>query len=88
MKQNPNYILRTVADALVLVPVGEATKDFPGMITMNATSQYLWEQLATEQTVDTLVSALLARYDVAAERAKEDVEKFLKTLTAIGAVIE
>ena len=88
MKQNPNYLLRNVADSLVLVPVGEATKEFPGMITMNPTSAYLWEKLAQPQTVDTLAAALLERYDVAQEKARQDVESFLGVLTKVGAVIE
>ena len=72
---------------MVLLPVGEATRDFPGMITMNSTSAYLWEQLATEQTAESLINALLDKYDVTADQAKQDVEKFLHTLTLVGAVV-
>lgn len=87
MKQNPNYILREVAGTMVLLPVGEATRDFPGMITVNPTSAYLWQQLATEQTVESLTKALLDKYDVTDDQAKADVEKFLHTLTLVGAVV-
>lgn len=88
MKQNPNYILREVAGSMVLVPVGEATREFPGMVTMNPTSVYLWETLATPQTAETLVEAILSKFDADPQQAKTDVEKFLHTLTLIGAVIE
>ena len=88
MKQNPDYLLREVAGSIVLVPVGEATKDFPGMITMNPTSAYLWERLAQPQTEDSLVQALLERYEVAAAQAETDVAEFIKTLTLVGAVID
>ena len=64
MIRNPNYLLRDVAGSTVLVPVGEASQEFPGMITVNGTSAYLWEQLATQQTKEDLVSSLLSRYDV------------------------
>lgn len=87
MKQNPNYILREVAGALVLLPVGEATRDFPGMITINPTSAYLWEKLSTDQTAESLIKALLEKYEVTDDQAKQDVEKFLHTLTLIGAVV-
>ena len=87
MKQNPDYILRTVAGSTVLVPVGDATKDFPGMITMNATSAFLWETLSQSQTAESLMEALCSRYDVTPQQAKEDVDKFLHTLTLVGAVI-
>lgn len=88
MKQNPDYILRTVAGSQVLVPVGEATKDFPGMITLNATSALLWETLSQSQSAEDLVNTLLSRFDVTEDVAKADVEKFLHTLTLVGAVIE
>jgi len=86
MKQNPNYLLRNVAGSTVLVPVGEATKDFPGMVTMNATSTYLWEQLSQPKTEAELVQALLDRYEVTESQAKADVAEFVKTLTLIGAI--
>lgn len=73
---------------MVLVPVGEASHDFPGMITMNPTSVYLWEALAIPQTAETLVETILTRFDADPEQAKKDVDKFLHTLTLIGAVIE
>lgn len=88
MRQNPNYFLQEVAGSLVLVPVGEATMDFPGMITVNGTSKFLWERLADPQTEDSLVSALLERYDVTPQQAQADVSKFIKTLTTIGALVE
>ena len=88
MKQNPNYLLRDVAGSTVLVPVGEATKDFPGMITMNPTSAYLWEQLTQPKTEADLVQALLDRYEVAETQAAADVAAFVKTLTLIGAIID
>lgn len=87
MKQNPNFLLREVADSLVLVPVGEATKAFPGMITMNPTGKFLWELLTEEQTPDSLTEALLERYDVPRETAAKDVAAFLEKLTAATAVI-
>ena len=86
MKQNPNYLLRNVAGSTVLVPVGEATKDFPGMITMNPTGTYLWEQLTEQKTEADLVQALLARYEVTEAQAQKDVSEFVKTLTLIGAI--
>lgn len=87
MKQNSNFLLRTVADSLVLVPVGEATGKFPGMISMNATGAFLWEQLADDQTEASLTQALLDKYEVSEEKARQDVQGFLKTLSAIGAVL-
>lgn len=87
MKQCPNFLLRDVADSLVLVPVGAATERFPGMITLNETGKLLWEALETEQTLDSLTALLLEEYAVTREQAYRDVEAFIKKLCAAGAVI-
>lgn len=88
MKRNPDFLLREVAGTLVIVPVGEASANFKGMITLNATSAYLWELLETEQTQQSLVDALTARYDVDAETAAKDVENFIQKLSVVEAVTQ
>ena len=86
MKRNSDFLLREVADTLVIVPVGKAAATFPGMITLNATSAYLWELLGTEQTTQSLTEALLNRYEVDEAKAQEDVEAFIQKLMQIGAI--
>lgn len=88
MKRNEDFILREVAGTQVLVPVGEATLSFPGMVTVNATSAFLWEKLETPQTAQSLTACLLQRYAVSEAQAMADVEKFLHTLMEIGAIIQ
>ena len=88
MRRDPNFLQQDVAGTKVIVPVGPAVTEFPGMITVNDTGAYLWELLETEQTVDTLVAALLEKYEVAQEQAKADVEAFLAKLQPTGAIID
>lgn len=87
MKRNDDFLLRDVAGTLVVVPVGPAVSTFPGMITMNGTGAFIWEQLETEQTVESLVAAMVENYDVDEARAKADVEAFLKKLEPTGALV-
>lgn len=87
MKRNPDFLMREVADTVVVVPVGAASASFPGMITLNASGAFLWEQLAQEQSVDTLVAALLEQYEVTEAMARTDVEKFLEKLMPTGAIL-
>ena len=88
MKRNPDFLLRNVAGALVIVPVGKASVDFPGMITLNPTGAYLWELLETEQTVHSLVEKTLSRYEIDEARARQDVEAFVAKLMPTGAILE
>ena len=88
MRQNPDYILRTTVDTMVILPVGRAAVDFPGMLAVNETGQFLWELLERERTEEELVRALCARYAVEPEQARPDVAEFLRRLRLAGAVLE
>lgn len=88
MKRNADYLLREVADTLVVVPVGAAANDFYGMITLNETGAYLWDLLQSEQTVQSLTEALMDEYAVEQEQAQKDVEAFVNKLVSIGAILE
>lgn len=88
MKRNPDFLLRDVAGALVVVPVGQASVDFPGMISLNATGAYFWELLETEQTVQSLVDSVVSRYEVTEEKARQDVEAFVAKLMPTGAILD
>lgn len=88
MRRNENFILRQTAGLTVILPVGEASVHFPGMISVNETGAVLWEQLAGEQTLDTLAKALTGEYEVDLEQAKRDAAAFLEQLRGPGALVE
>ena len=86
MHRSEEFLLRQAAGLTVIVPVGPAAVRFPGMISVNATGGFLWNALAAEQTLDSLVDALTAEYAVEREQAQRDVRTFLDTLTRAGAL--
>ena len=88
MRRNPDFLLRQVADSVVVVPVGAATEKFPGMITLNDTGRCIWELLETEHTLDSLADAIAARYEVERDQARQDVEAFVARLIPTGAILE
>ena len=88
MRRNENFILRHTADLTVILPVGLASVNFPGMISVNETGAFLWELLAQEQTADTLTEALTEAYEVEFGGAREDVDRFLEQLRPAGALVE
>lgn len=88
MKRNANFLMREVAGSAVAVPVGEAAREFPGMIRLNEAGKYLWELLGQEQTPQSLTKALLDRYEVSEDQARQDVDAFLEHIRAVGALEE
>jgi len=80
MKLKNGFVLKSIGDNHIVVPVGAQTVDFRCMITLNETGAFLWTLLENEQSEETLVAALLEEYDVTAERAKTDVAAFIDHL--------
>ncbi len=80
MKVKEDFLLREVAGCFVVVPVGKATVDFNGMLNLNDTGAFLWENLQEETTKQELVEKLLSTYEITEDIASRDVDLFIKKL--------
>ena len=80
MKVKEGFILRSMGEDHLVVPVGAATVDFRCIITLNDSGAFLWEQLQNERTEQELVEALLGEYDVTEDVAARDVAVFVDNL--------
>lgn len=88
MKLKKDYVLRQVADTWTVLPLGDAAVDFNGMLTLNSSGAMLWNVLEQGGGEQELVDALTAEYDVSAERAAVDIQKFLDVLRRAGCIEE
>ena len=84
MKIKSGFVVRKVGGESVVVPVGEMSKKFHGMINLNETGAFLWKFFTEEHTVDEGVQALLNEYEVEESLARTDVETFVKTIVDNG----
>ena len=84
MKIKSGFVLREVGGESVVVPVGEMSKAFHGMINVNETGAFLWKFFSEEHSIDEGVAALLKEYDVEESIARADVEKFVETIERNG----
>ena len=88
MKIKDNFMLRNVAGSHVVLPMGASSAKFSGMLKLNETGVFLWENLKKEISEDDLVNTMLSEYNVSADQAKEDVKEFLDTLRSAGVLEE
>lgn len=84
MKLKNDFVLRQVAGAWVVLPLGAETLNFSGMLQLNDSGVLLWKTLEAGGDKKALVDALLEEYNVTAERAAADVDLFLKKLVDAG----
>ncbi len=88
MKRSNEFIKRKIGTQYVIVAVGAATKRFNGMISVNGTGSFIWDQLENEVTLADIVTAITDTYEVDAATAESHAVKFLDTLREVGALAE
>ena len=81
MKIKDGFILREVAGSYLVVAVGNAVKEFGGIVNLNETGAFLWRLLEKSSTEPEMVDALLKEYEVDRETAEKDVKAFVEKLT-------
>lgn len=80
MKIKPDFILKNIAGAYVVIPLRSAAVNFNAVIKLSETGAFLWEKLSKGAEKDELVQALLAEYDVDEATASADVDRFISKL--------
>lgn len=84
MKIKEGFVLRSVAGSNIVVPVGAASVDFNGMITLNESGAFLWNEMEKGAEMDGLVAAMLQKYEVDEETARTCAERFVAKLQEAG----
>ena len=84
MKIKKGFVLRQVGSENVVVPVGEMSKIFHGMINLNETGAFLWRFFSEEHTAEEAVQALCNEYEAEREQVEADVNRFVEILTKNG----
>ena len=79
MKIKPGFIIRKLADNYVVVPVNNQN-EFQGMIQLNKTGAFIWQQLEAGKNEDEILSLMLEKYEISLEKAKEDITLFIEKL--------
>lgn len=80
MRIKEGFVKTEIADKTVVIPVGEKTVDFSGIISLNETGAFLWDLLSKDVTRDVLLTALLDEYETSKANAEKDIDAFLQAL--------
>lgn len=86
MKILKRLVKRNIAGDVILVPVGDASLDIKGLITLNETGEFIWDSLESAKDAEDLANMLAAEYDVDAATAAKDTNDFLAKLKELGIV--
>ena len=88
MKVSNQFILRTIADEHLLIPVGEAAISVKGLIALSESGKLLFEKLKNSCSRADLIAALMSEYEVAEEVAAQDTDSFLDQMRQLNMLVE
>lgn len=78
MKIKEGFLLRNVAGNNVVVPVGKATLDFNGMMSLNETGAFIFSKMIEGISREELIAAVVEEYGIEENLATKDVDNFIK----------
>lgn len=88
MKIKDGFVLREVAGQAVVIAVGEASKEFHGMINLNATGKLVWQGIEQGMTEAEIAGKLVEQYDVTADKAQADVHRMIEKMSTAGVLAQ
>ena len=82
MKIKEGYIIKKVGPGYVVVTVGQASKEFNGMIRLNPAGAFLWQSIREgADSREKLIRLMLERYeDLDEATARADLDEFLDSV--------
>ena len=87
MKLRKGLVLRPLGTQYIVTGDDLSPVDFSKVVSMNATSAYLWDKLkGREFSAEDMAELLTARYDVDAQTALADAQKLLEAWQNAGLV--
>ena len=89
MKLSENFVLKNIAGATVVMPVGDAVSKIHGMIKLNPSAKVIWESLEANKDFDGILEEMKNNFtDVDEETLKEDINYFLNKLRELEILID
>ncbi|MDD3185467.1 MAG: PqqD family protein [Anaerostipes sp.] len=83
-KTNEDFLLREIAGEYILVPVGNGAQQLNGMLTLNDTFRFVWEQFKEARTIEDVVKRTEQEYDAEKGRIEQDVCQFVRECLEYG----
>lgn len=80
MKLKNGIVTNSIDGESFAIATGDAAKEFNGLVKNNSTAAFIFELLKKEQTEDSIVSAMLEKYEVDEATVRADVKELIALL--------
>ncbi len=89
MQIKENLKIRKIAGETVVLMQGKSVSDMTRVISLNSTSEWLWENLkGLDFSTEDVATLLLNEFTIGEEQARNDASMWVDKLKGCGAIIE
>lgn len=88
MRLKDDFILHNTGEDFVIIATGEATKNFNGIIKLNNMGGEIVGLLTTDISEEEIIKAIVEKYEVEYEIAREDILNLLDSLRKVGVILD
>ncbi len=86
LQRSGAYVTRRIAGETIVVPIRSEAAQLDSVYVFNEVGARIWTLIEEGRDEQQILTALAEEFDVAPERAREDVERFLSVLREAGLV--
>lgn len=88
MRLKDDFILHNTGEDFVIIATGEATKNFNGIIKLNNMGGEIISFLSNDISEEEIIKAIVEKYEVEYEIAREDILNLLDSLRKAGVILD
>lgn len=88
MRLKDDFILHNTGEDFVIIATGEATKNFNGIIKLNNMGGEIVSFLSNDISEENIIKAIVEKYEVEYDTAKEDILNLLDSLRKAGVILD
>lgn len=86
MKIKEGFVVRTLGEKTLVVPTGEASKSFHGMIELNDTGAFIWDLVSKGLDEGDIAKKFAEKYNVDETTALNDTKEIIEKMKNAGVI--
>ena len=87
LRKNKDMVTRVIDDETILLPIYKTSEEINCIYTLNKVASRIWELIDGKRTLAEIKKQVLKEFDTTAEEVDKEMEKLLKDLKEIKAVV-
>ena len=87
LRKNPDMVTRVIDDETILMPIYKTSEEINCIYTLNKVASEVWDLVDGKRSLAEIKKQVLKKFDTTPEEVDLEMQKFLKDLKEIKAIV-